>query len=289
MHITPNNKRYVGITSQKPNRRWRNGNGYKENQYFTNAINKYGWNNIQHIIVRCGLSLEEALVAEKSLIKHYKSADRKYGYNITTGGDISGIPLRGKLNPNYGRQKVISDETKKKISIANRGENNYWYGKHLPITIKTKLSEANSVSVAAYNDEGILYKVYKSSTQAALDLGLKSKSSIGNAIFRNIKAGGYRWRKYTGKQVIEPFTKYESRRHFGDKNAHSKRLYQYDKDGQYIREWSYLKEAANYYKISSSTLSSGIKRQHLVHGYQWFYKFYGKQIKPYKNNNIVEK
>lgn len=37
-HIFPNGKRYVGITSQKPNERWRNGRGYKGSNAVYNAI-----------------------------------------------------------------------------------------------------------------------------------------------------------------------------------------------------------------------------------------------------------
>ena len=38
-----NGKKYVGITSMNPKDRWKNGNGYSNNSYFTNAIRKYGW------------------------------------------------------------------------------------------------------------------------------------------------------------------------------------------------------------------------------------------------------
>lgn len=41
IHITPNNKYYVGITSKDVNIRWRNGNGYSNNSHFFNTINKY--------------------------------------------------------------------------------------------------------------------------------------------------------------------------------------------------------------------------------------------------------
>lgn len=56
VHITPNNKRYVGITSTKVEKRWVNGNGYKSQKYFYRAIEKYGWDNIQHEIITENLS-----------------------------------------------------------------------------------------------------------------------------------------------------------------------------------------------------------------------------------------
>ena len=51
-----NGKKYVGITSQTPNERWKNGNGYKGSTYFYNAIQKYGWNNFEHEIYQNNLS-----------------------------------------------------------------------------------------------------------------------------------------------------------------------------------------------------------------------------------------
>ena len=44
MHTSPNNKRYIGITSYtNPKRRWKGGYGYHKNDYFYRAIQKYGW------------------------------------------------------------------------------------------------------------------------------------------------------------------------------------------------------------------------------------------------------
>ena len=41
MHITPNNKKYIGITKQKLVKRWLHGKGYQKQSYFYNAILKY--------------------------------------------------------------------------------------------------------------------------------------------------------------------------------------------------------------------------------------------------------
>ena len=47
-----NGKVYIGITSQQPvKRRWRKGSCYKNCNKFYKAIQKYGWNNFEHIIL----------------------------------------------------------------------------------------------------------------------------------------------------------------------------------------------------------------------------------------------
>ena len=55
-----NDKCYIGITCQsKPERRWQNGLGYKT-QFFYRAIEKYGWDGFNHIILHKGLSENQA-------------------------------------------------------------------------------------------------------------------------------------------------------------------------------------------------------------------------------------
>ena len=87
IHIFPNNKKYVGITKQNVDKRWSNGKHYK-NQMVGKAITKYGWNNIKHKIIADKLSKEEACNLEQKLIKKYKSNQKEYGYNLSTGGEV---------------------------------------------------------------------------------------------------------------------------------------------------------------------------------------------------------
>ena len=88
VHINKvNQKRYVGITSQKPEKRWNNGENYQCNKYFTRAIKKYGWDNFDHEIIMEGLSKEDACNWEVALIAQWKTTDRSRGYNICQGGD----------------------------------------------------------------------------------------------------------------------------------------------------------------------------------------------------------
>ena len=124
VHTFPNGKRYVGVTSWKPELRWgANGCNYK-NPYMINAIKKYGWNNITHKIVAENLSVEEAEQMEIDLIAKYNSADKRYGYNISNGGIICRIcseQTKEKLRKaNLG--KTMSQESKKKISEYQKGQ-----------------------------------------------------------------------------------------------------------------------------------------------------------------------
>ena len=103
-----NGKVYIGITSQKPEQRWRNGEGYKSSPHFYSAIQKYGWDNFEHNILFVELTKEQACLKEQELIKEFNSMNREYGYNSTSGGDIF----------------VMNKETKQKISQALMGNQN---------------------------------------------------------------------------------------------------------------------------------------------------------------------
>jgi hypothetical protein len=80
-HSLPNGKVYIGITSLKPYVRWSGGNGYRDNKEFYEDIKKYGWNNIEHEIIKSGLSKIEAEEEEYSLIIKHESYKNERGYN----------------------------------------------------------------------------------------------------------------------------------------------------------------------------------------------------------------
>ena len=147
VHICPNNKKYIGITCKKPEYRWDNGKGYKNNDHFYKAIQKYGWDNIQHKILFTGLTKEEAEQKEIELIAKYNTTDREYGYNNEKGGHYAGKmskrskdklsksvkelwqnveyrkkqeaktpPMLGKHHSQEARQKISEKAKKRKIT-----------------------------------------------------------------------------------------------------------------------------------------------------------------------------
>ena len=119
VHITPKDKRYIGITSLPVNDRWQNGLGYRKNTYFFRAIRKYGWQNIQHKVLLDDLNEDEATAVEKWLINQYRTNESQYGFNLTSGGE---------------RGKEYNDDIKRKMSENRKGiyngDKHYCYGKH---------------------------------------------------------------------------------------------------------------------------------------------------------------
>lgn len=115
VHITPSNKLYIGITTNCIGR-WKNGYGYGSSPHFYNAILKYGWDNIQHIVLLEGLSKEVACECEKYLIAKYQTTNPKYGYNVCAGGEgTNGYHHTEEYKENL-RNRPISKEQRKAIS-----------------------------------------------------------------------------------------------------------------------------------------------------------------------------
>ena len=57
-----NGKIYIGQTKQTLEQRYKNG--YEHCRHFWNAIQKYGWDNFEHIILVDNLSLDMANILE---------------------------------------------------------------------------------------------------------------------------------------------------------------------------------------------------------------------------------
>ena len=107
-----NNKMYVGQTSKKPDERLNQHrlNATHEHRRkraaIARAIHKYGWDGFtRHVLEVCSskIDLNEA---EKYWISHYDCMAPN-GYNLTSGGGVG---------------ETVSEETRMKISLANKGK-----------------------------------------------------------------------------------------------------------------------------------------------------------------------
>ena len=137
--LNMSHKVYIGKTINPKNRFWSHKNNSKNNSKLAihRAIRKYGINNAIFEVIASCLHDKCANESEISMIKQYDSFGVN-GYNMTIGGDGVGS---GKSHPNFG--KLLSEETKKKMSIAKLGEKCWIYGKHHSGDTKNKISISN--------------------------------------------------------------------------------------------------------------------------------------------------
>lgn len=202
-----NGKKYIGITSVSPNKRWgSNGINYKT-QNFYKAINKYGWNGFEHTILHKELSEKESKIKEKYYIKIYNTKFPN-GYNLTDGGD-GAVGL------------TVSEETRKKIRESRfgkyKGEDNNFYGKHHSEESRQKIKDNlivrygkdNPRSIGVYQfDINTLRIVNKFDCISDAEKYIGHKGGVQDCVEREqVTSGGYYWQrvcdtidgKYVGK------------------------------------------------------------------------------------------
>ena len=124
-----NGKKYVGQTIDYRSRRNKHLRklikNIHSNNYLQNSFNKYGKDNFEFYILE-EVAKEKLNDREVYWIDKLESFDN--GYNLQTGGDV-----------NY----QFSEETRRKMSKAKKGENNPRYGKVLSEETKRKISETH--------------------------------------------------------------------------------------------------------------------------------------------------
>lgn len=126
-----NGKIYIGTTKQSFEKRCgKNGTQYKS-QPFYEAIQKYGWDNFEHLILYENLSRKEAEQKEIELISYYKSNYDEYGYNTKKGGFGKKI-ISGNVSINVRMPIEMKEELRKEASKI---------GLSLATYIRYKLSE----------------------------------------------------------------------------------------------------------------------------------------------------
>ena len=140
-HYKPNSDIPFYIGKGNKNRAFKKSNRSK---YWNNIVNKHG---LKVEIMYQDLTEAQAFDIEKEMIKRYGRANLNCGFliNFTDGGEGSS----GLIHSNLSRRKmrkshkgrVISEETRMKMSIAHKGKSNGWLGKHHSEETKRKISD----------------------------------------------------------------------------------------------------------------------------------------------------
>lgn len=191
-----NDKKYVGITSQKVEYRWNHGRAYKQSPYFNAAIQKYGWDGFTHEVLFEGLSLEEATQKEQELIAEWKTQDRNFGYNATAGGEgLQGYVPSDELRALWSKVRTgrkRPPETGQRISQALNNLSD-----EAKLERNRKISESKYKPVEMYDMDWNYIRTFKCVKDAAefINQARSGGSHISDVCYgsRN-HCGGYKWK-----------------------------------------------------------------------------------------------
>ena len=240
-----NNKAYIGITSRNPEERWgNNGSQYHKGCEiaFKSAIQKYGWDNFEHIIWAEKLTEKEAKMWEIRLIALFKTNCTKYknpsyGYNLTDGGE-------GTIGYKH------TDEAKRKMSDAKRGKEPWNKGVPSSDETKQKLRESRLGHIEP--DE--------------------QKEKIKNSLLRWwSNEDNRRWMSEIRKGQTRSE---EAKKSMREKNQYKRKVVQLTLDGEFVAIYDGIRIAGEITGIQYKNISACIRHiRKQAGGYIWLYEW----------------
>lgn len=183
---TINGKLYFGVTKTSIKKRWTQHkcNATRKPYYLYRSMVKYGVEFFIISVVKVCSNEKEMYDLEKRCISKYKTNNREYGYNHSTGGEIS------------SKGRFLSKETKSKISDYQKTRKRKPHSKETIAKMKKKAigrkvcrkaiensakkrkgKKAHNIKKVILNDKFI----YNSITEASHETGV-SVTSISNNI-----------------------------------------------------------------------------------------------------------
>jgi len=250
VHTFPHGKRYVGITSKNPFKRWQNGTGYAGNPHLINAIKKYGWNNVDHRIVFENLDKEVAYRFEQLIIAMFRSNEYLFGYNRSSGGEGS-------------NGWIASEETRHKMSVSRTGIKNGFYGKHHSTETVEKLR------LSSTGNTNRVGKICAEETKQKIGQANRGRRSPLKGVPMS----------YETKQKLSDAHKIlcqsaEFLLNMRKTSPNKKTVYQYDTSGVLVRVWESRHQAENEFLPNKKALAIGKccqKKCDTAYGYVWSY------------------
>jgi group I intron endonuclease len=270
-----NNKKYIGQTTKTI--KWRysvhiNSIKYKIERPLYNDMLNYGIlnfeiNEIEKLEYNTKLELINKL-NEKEIywISKYKSNNLEFGYNLTSGGggvkDLSEESRKKISEKNSGENNGMygttwSEEKKQQMKERMTGENNPQYGKHLSDETKQKLSKALTGRIITENTKQKISKTMK---------GVKKSEEMKKKLSEAKKGT---------KLTNDTKQKIKNTRLKGENNKMSKKVCQYNLDNGFVNIFNSMSDAArecNTFHSSISACCNGKKQT--SGGYKWEYFYY---------------
>lgn len=282
-----NGKKYVGITSMDPEKRWAKGSGYRSNILFYRAIQKYGWDGFDHSIVACGLTKQEAYETEVAMIAEYDLVNPEKGYNLDRGGNGSHritektravLRQKGKeyslAHPEVGQRlanysKMHRDEISERVKawFRDNPEASKEHGKR----IKQVWAEHPEIVKRSRQKCREYYDLHPEARKLKSDQTRQYFEKHPEARQHNAR----KTHEYYQNPEVKKWKSEERKRFFAEhpEKKTTKPIDQYTVDGVFVRSWNSGVEAENIGGYDRKLISACVTGKHKTAcGFIWRYK-----------------
>lgn len=246
-----NGKQYVGQTSDIKQRNI----AFKclKNRYSTKIFDddrrKYGVDNFDLEILAEAETQEEAWELEKYYIKELNTK-YPFGYNISDGGSgATGVPP-------WHKGKHLSEETRKKISLARIGEGNGMFGKEPWNKGIHYEGKKNRDVIFEYDFDGNLVKKWNSLKDIVNELNI---SHTGICQCASGRVPSIKGRIWSYEELNEEEIKKINERRIAGKSHRAKKILQYSDEGELIATYDSITDAAKKLGVCQQTIINILK------------------------------
>ncbi len=243
-----NDKIYIGSATNFSKRKCehfrRLRKNMHENSYLQNAWNKYEEKNFTFIVLEI-TKKEDLLLVEQKYIDQY--FDKQINcYNIAKNASS---PMKGRKH---------TEEYKKRVSQSMKGQPIH------PNTLARLLDKEKNPFAKSGKDHPKTGKKASKETRKLISIKVKNHKRTPEHC-QNIS------KSLMGKPLKkETIKKLRDGRRKGTKNAHSKKVAQYDLDGNLIKIWNYMSEACQKLGVNLASMSSCCNGKYkTAGGYIW--------------------
>lgn len=275
-----NGKIYIGQTKQ---------DFYKRKRYhlfclrngcqfvFYRAMRKYGLDNFEWEIIDEAHNEKDIIQKEIYWIDFYKSyiyAENSNGYNMTIGGEGT-------------KGRIVSDETRKRLSVSKSGKNHPFYGKKHSENHKQRIADGNK-------GKFVSEETRKKMSDSQIDgkhwnyggtISDEHKKAISNA---NSGENHHFYGKNHSDETKEKIRKTKIGRF--SVNGRDREILQINSEtGIIIREFKSLKETLSFTGADNTGNISNccIGKRKTAYGYIWMYKdSYNQDVLDERINNV---
>ena len=253
MRISPSGGKYIGQTIMAEEERWKdhvrealNPNSHNYNAILNNAIRKYGADNFQVLILENNIKDEDLDIKEIYWISEYKTywKDGAHGYNMTRGGS--------------GR-KLLKIEKEDLINLWNQGLTTveiaaYFNCDRAAIRDRLLSFGYTSKDLTQHRSQKAVISRYNNHYNKEEILSLWNQGLSATKIGQKLNKDRHAIVRFLQRQGIDAEIIQQRRVQYMT-NSTIKPIIQYDKQGQYIKEWPSISEAARNLHLESTNIT----------------------------------